>query len=173
LTASSLSGCVLAAMDASQQLYKTYESVLLQRSHQFIGEADGVVSARKLVSIRRHLLNAPLAIGGDNADIRGEDMLLDLGRGFRVLCAHGCVDVTELRVSLAMMLLEEVGAMSRTWPRRALVTDPCKPRAGAFTGRGGTRKISRRLRGGMCLHSSTNIQAVPRGHDMPTHVLTT
>jgi hypothetical protein len=31
------------------------------------------------------------AIGAAEGHARGEDMLLDLGRGFRVLCAHGCV----------------------------------------------------------------------------------
>jgi hypothetical protein len=31
------------------------------------------------------------AIGGAEGHVRGEDMLLDLRRGLRVFCAHGCV----------------------------------------------------------------------------------
>ena len=41
-------------------LQKTHESVFLQRAYQLIGEADGVISARKLVSTRRHFLAALL-----------------------------------------------------------------------------------------------------------------
>lgn len=60
----------------------TYESVLLQRSDEFIGEAVGVISARKLsaydVTCSLHLVGGARAIDGGDCDVRGEDMLLDL-----------------------------------------------------------------------------------------------